>query len=147
MRWTPGHEHLGTRLSVLRFDDCLPCSRRERTDRRLGERSPRPSSSLSVTSRSACLRVNVRTVRRDWSTRGFGWPLPEVLVDPASGSGDNYCKPDRAHDTRHVSMFAAWPVPPAVDVAIQLAVPGREHVSVSPRDITSGGPVMRVVQT
>jgi len=91
---------------------------------RLGERSPRPSSSLSVTSRSACLWVNVRTVRCDWSMRGFGWPLPKVLVDPASGRGDNYCKPYRTHDTRHVRA---------------LPTPGR-HVYSCSFDLPARGP-------
>jgi hypothetical protein len=51
-------------------------------------------------SRSACLWVNVRTIRCDWSTWGLRWPSPEVLVDAASGRGDNYSIPDLAHDTR-----------------------------------------------
>jgi hypothetical protein len=32
--------------------------------------------------------------------------LPEVLVDAASGRGDNYSMPDLAHDTRHVRAFS-----------------------------------------
>jgi hypothetical protein len=49
--------------------------------------------------------VNVGTIRCDWSTRGLHWPSPEVLVDAASGRGDNYSMPDLAHDTRQIRMF------------------------------------------
>jgi hypothetical protein len=60
-------------------------------------------------SRSACLWVNVRTIRCAWSPWGLRWPSPEVLVDAASGCGDNYSIPDLAHDTRQKSNFLRKP--------------------------------------
>jgi hypothetical protein len=33
-------------------------------------------------------------------------PLPEVLVDAASGLGDDYIMPDLAHDTRQMRMLS-----------------------------------------
>ena len=124
------HIEMSARVkSADRPDRRSPCAVRPRrfgrAERRLGERSPRPSSSLSVTSRSACLWVNVSTVRCDWSCEASAGRCPRCswIRHPAAET-DNYCKPYRTHDTRHVRA---------------LPTPGR-HVYSCSFDLPARGP-------